>query len=285
MSDVLVVPAEHGDLTDYAKRRKYERGDAELWFHLAETSPNGAWVAKDGPTAIGVAIAHALEDEWFLCDLYVEPGFRGQGIGRRLLDEVAKDAGDITRSGLLDARETGALRFFVRRGVSIHTPVLECAGSIPREEELARMAAGEYRFTTTMLDPARHRLALIALDREVRGSGRPLDHEYLAARAHGVAFFLQDEFVGYAYVWPNGRVGPLASSSPAYLVQFFGFSLAALARVHGAAWCTMLLPGPNIRILRVALAVGLAIESVRLFASDGALPDLNRYVGFHPVLF
>jgi hypothetical protein len=33
------------------------------------------------------------------------------------------------------------------------------------------------------------------------------------------------------------------------------------------------------------MRAGLAIEAVRLFASDGAMLDLSRYVGFHQLLF
>jgi len=281
----LVVPASSDDVLYFARRRSKDDFERKLWLHIAEVTPNGVWVAKDEQTPIGVAISHSMEEEWFLSEMYVEPGFRESGIGHDLLMEVAKDSGPVTRSGLLDPAETGGLAFFVRRGVSIQTPVLNISGTVPREEELARMAAGDYRFTTAMLDPVEHRIAMNALDREIRGCSRPLDHEYFAALAHGVAFYLNNEFVGYAYVWPNGRIGPMCAFSPAYLVQFFAFALAALTKVHGATWCTMLVPGTNIRVVRAAMRAGLTIDGVHLFASDGALLDLSRYVGFHRLLF
>jgi len=147
------------------------------------------------------------------------------------------------------------------------------------------MAAGEYRFSTAPLDAVRLRDPLAALDRDVRGSARALDHAYFAENGHGVAFFLHDEFVGYAYVWRNGRIGPIAAASASYAVQFFGFALAALQAVYGATWCATLVPGTNVRTLRAALKAGLHAERTDALASDGASSELDRYVGFHPLLF
>jgi GNAT superfamily N-acetyltransferase len=282
---VLIVPATADDVAYYARRRRQDDHGRQLYFDLAHVAPNGAWIAKDEGTPIGIAIAHALEDEWFLSELFVEPSFRRQGIGRNLLTEVARDAGDVSRSGLLDAPECGSLAFFLQRGVSLQTPVLAVSGAIAHEDDLARLAAGEYRFSSDRIDPMRDGQALDALDREVRGSARPLDHLYFNEHGHGIAFALEDEFVGYAYVWPSGRIGPIVSASPAYLPQFFAFALVTLNRAFDATWCTALVPGTNVRVMRAALRIGLTIDAVRLFACDSTLPDLSRYVGFHEMLF
>jgi len=60
---------------------------------LAHVAPNGVFVAKDEGTPIGIAIPHALEDEWFLSEIYVEPSFQKRGVGWQLLTEAAKEAG------------------------------------------------------------------------------------------------------------------------------------------------------------------------------------------------
>ena len=98
-------------------------------------------------------------------------------------------------------------------------------------------------------------------------------------------FRRDEELAGYAYVWESGRIGPIACASAAYAVQFLAFALAALAERYGATWCTMLIPGENVRIARAAAIAGLRIERVLLFAADPAPRDLSRYVGFHEMLF
>ncbi|MDP9024773.1 MAG: hypothetical protein M3N13_05320, partial [Candidatus Eremiobacteraeota bacterium] len=149
----------------------------------------------------------------------------------------------------------------------------------------ARMAAGDYRFSASPIDLRKHAGALDALDREVRGTARADDHAGFAALALGTVFALNDECVGYAYVWPDGRIGPLIATSSAYAMQFFAYAMVSLARTFQASWCTALVPGTNARTLQAATRAGLAIDRVLLFASDQPLLDLSRYVGFHQLAF
>jgi GNAT superfamily N-acetyltransferase len=281
----LIAQATAEDVDRFARRRWRDEHARKLYVDLAHVAPNGAFVARDEGTPIGIAIPHALQDEWFLSEIFVEPSFQKHGIGWQLLQEAAKEAGDVTRSGLLEPDQLGGIAFFMRRGVSLQTPVVEICGTIPHENELARMAAGEYRFVTEPLEPVHHRAALAELDREVRGSARPLDHLYFAENGRGFIFLRDNELAGYAYAWPSGRIGPMVAASQTYLVQLLAFMLAALRQTFDASWCTMLVPGNNIRITRAAMRAGLNIEAVRLFASDGGTYDLSRYVGFHQLLF
>jgi GNAT superfamily N-acetyltransferase len=281
----LIVPATAEDVEHFARRRWRDEHGRKLYADLAHVAPSGVFIAKDEGTPIGIAIPHALEDEWFLSEIFVEPSFQKHGIGWQLLSEAAKEAGDVTRSGLLEPNELGGIAFFLRRGVALQTPVAEICGTIPHENELARMAAGEYRFRTEPLDPVAHRTALGQLDREVRGSARPLDHLYFSEHGRGFIFARDEEITGYAYVWPSGRIGPMVVASPAYSVQFLAFALASVRQTFGASWCTMLVPGTNIRVTRAAMRAGLTIEAIRLFASDGGMLDLSRYVAFHQLLF
>lgn len=286
MSDVqTILRATTDDVAYFAKRRTGDEHARRLFVDFAAGAPNGAYVARDAGTPVGIAIAHAQTDEWFLSELFIEPSFRGHGLGVRLLEEVARDAGDVTRSGLVGAAELAGLAWYVKRSVPLQTPIVRVAGAIPREEELVRIAAGEHRFTTAALDPEALGSALASLDRETRGTARPRDHAYFSANAHGTAFFLQNEFVGYCYVWPSGRIGPLAATSATYLVQLLGYALATLRAVAGATWCTALVPGTNLRILRAVMKAGLAIGDVCVFASDAPMLDLSRYLGFHDLLF
>ena len=286
MSDqALIVPASADDIAHFARRRWRDEHARKLYADLANVAPNGVFVAKDEGALIGIAMPHALEDEWFLSDIFVEPSFQKRGIGWQLLSEAAREAGDATRSGLLDAGELGGAAFFLRRGVSLQAPIVDVAGAIPHENELARMAAGEYRFGTEPLDPVAHRPAIAQLDREIRGSARPLDHLYFCENGRGFIFRRDEELAGYAYVWPSGRIGPIAAASQTYLVQFFAFALATLRQTFDASWCTAMVPGTNIRIMRAAMRAGLSLEAIRIFASEGAMLDLSRYVGFHPLLF
>jgi GNAT superfamily N-acetyltransferase len=272
--------------TDEVRLVQLRRGVDELALRLAMefAEQGGVFAALDEGEAIGLAISRVAPQERFVGDLFVEASFRGQSIGSRLLDEAYADAGDAVRTFGFDARDRASLAMALRRGLAARETLLRMAGAIPREEALAAMAAGHYRFDVDAIDPLVHAFALDALDRETRGAFHPQDHARFTREATGRAFFLDGDFVAYAYCWPDGRIGPLASTSAAYLVQLFAFALVTLQRTYGASWCTALVPASNVRVARAALRVGLLIEEQTLLASDGPPCDLSRYVAYHGLL-
>ena len=280
-----IGPATSDEVAYFAARRTQNEYDQRLYVDLAHVAPNGAFVARDEGTAIGIAIPHALEDEWFLSELFLEPSFRGRGIGLELLKAATAEAGAVTRSGILDPAELEGLAFYARIGVPMQAPLLEISGEIPRATELERMAAGEHRFGAIPVDPMAHASALNQLDREVRGSARPHDHLYFADKAKGFVFTREAELAGYAYVWPSGRIGPMAAVSHNYSVQMLAYALAALRASYNAEWCTLLVPGINTKILRAAMKARLRIIATKMFASDTNTSDLTRYIGGSSLMF
>jgi GNAT superfamily N-acetyltransferase len=283
VGDVSIEPASVDSVRNVERRRGLDEAGFRLALEFAERGT--AWVALDQGDAIGLALASESDDERYVADLFVEPSYRGQGVGAALLDAALAESGDATRSMLLPEDDRARLALALRRGLVPWGTVVKTAGPIPREDELLNMAAGDYRFDVDVLDPLRYALALAALDREVRGTARGGEHERFCREAVGLAFFSDGEFVGYAYVWPDGRLGPIATASAAYLVQVFAYSLVALQRRFAASWCTALIPGNNTRLARASLRAGLRIEDAFTIASDGPTPELARYAGYHPRLF
>lgn len=265
------------------RRRNLDAQVGTLYAFLADRA-GGAWIALDEGTPIGIALTSMSADECSVHDLFVEPTFRGQGIGRALLETATQGEEDASRSTVLATSDPATMAFVVARGGTPQDVLLHYAGAIPREDDLLRLVVSDYRFGTRDLDPQADAYALDAIDREVRGCARPLDHEYFASHAPGTSFFLNDEFVGYAYVWANGRIGPIAAASPAYTGAFFGFALAASAAQYGASWCTALLPAANVRANAAALRAGLRVIGSAIFTGDVATHDFTRYIAFHELL-
>ena len=283
MNEVAVVAASEDDVRAIARRRGFNEAGFRLTLELAERGT--VWVARDDGEVVGIAIAHASEQERYVGDLFVEPSYRGQGIGRRLLEAAFTDADDVTRAVLFDPADSAAYALAVGFGLSPGGTLARMAGAIPREEELARMAAGDYRFKVADLDPAAHEVAVNALDQEARGTTRMADHLYFSRNATGQLYLLASEPVAYSYVWPDGRIGPLVCASQSYLVQILAYALVTLARRHRASWCTALIPGANLRISRAALRAGLRFEKHYVLATDASLGDLSTYIGCDEPLF
>ncbi len=283
MSDLTIGVAGGDEVRSIQRRRNCD--DAAIRLSLTSAERGTVWVARDGSEGVGIAVAHDSEGERYVGDLFVEASYRRTGVGGALLAEAFSDAGDRSRAMHVDPADAASLVLGLRHRMLLREPILRLAGAIPREEELAKMAAGDYRFEVDAIDPVSHGFGLRGLDVQTRGTTRDVDHDEFARSATGHAFFLRGEFIGYGYVWPDGRIGPLACASHAYLVQIFAYALLSLARTYGASWCTALIPGSNVRIARAALRAGLTIEGVSLLAADAFQGDLSTYVGYHALLF
>lgn len=279
MSGLAISEATGDEVRGYADRRFADAFSREIYPGSA------AWVAKDDGTPVGIAIVRDSEDERVIADLYVEPSFRGQRLGAELLDAALGSAEDRTRTALMRSGDGAAVALLARHGIAALEPVYRLAGAIPKDDDLLAIAAGEHRFSTQPVDAATHASALAQLDREVRGSERGADHARFANVARGLLFSFGEELAGYAYLWPSGRIGPLAAASPSYAPQFLAFAMASLRREFGASWCSTLLPGSAMRTMRAALRAGLRVEDHFAFASDGRLRDLARYAGLDALLF
>ncbi len=282
MSEIAVAPAAGDEVRAIQRRRGCD--DAAIRLSLEFTERGTVFAARDGGAVVGIAVAHATGEERYVGDLFVEPSYRNQGVGRSLLQSALAGADDVARAVVVNAQDPASLALALRFGLAPREEVSRFAGAVPREEELAAMAAGHYRFEVAAIDPIAHALGLRELDRQTRGAAR-FDHFELARSGAGTAFFLNGEFVAYAYVWPDGRIGPLASASQAYLVQIFAFALLALTRQHGASWCVALVPGSNLRVARAALRAGLRIQDSVLLAGDAFGPDTQACIGYHTLLF
>ena len=265
-------------------QRRRDIDETGLWLSLHLSELGSVWVARDEAEVIGIVVAHDSEEERYVGDLFVEPSYRDQGIGARLLRAALGNADEVARTMAINPHDAASLALALRFGMSTRDSVVRFAGAIPREEELAKMAAGEYRFAVDTIDPVMHVFALNELDRQTRGTVRQPDHAYFAQNGSGQIFFLSGECVGYAYVWPDGRIGPLACASEAYLVQIFAYALVTLQRTYSASWCTTLVPGSNRRVGRASLRAGLQIQEPFLLARAFSTGALSTYLGYHALL-
>lgn len=284
MAEIAIVPADDDRLEEIA-RRHFGDESVGLLLAIARSDRDGAWLALDESTPIGMCVAHDLEDERYVSPMVVEAGFRGQGIARELLARALGDGSSVSPSALVDVSQPAAMAFALKSGLALRMPVTSVAGAIPADDILLELAGGLQKFEVRPLDPFAQARALDALDRRARGSARIRDHQELFSRGAGNAFFIDNEMVGYAYVHRDGRIGPLAAVAATYVAPVFAYSLATIRRTFGATWCTALIPGVNMRAIRVALRAGLTVERSYIFTGDVAIGELECYVGGDPVLF
>lgn len=275
MADVTVVPATGSDIRSFPRAREFDETTLRLALESAEEGC--AWAARDESETIGWALARSCEMRRTVGEVFVEPSFRGQGVGDRLL-EAALAGADASRWLLFDPADRAAFALAARRRLVPFATFVRFAGSIPGEDVLLQLAASSYRFDVDAIDATAHGYALDELDRSTVGIVRRDEHRRYAGETIGIGFFSAGEFVAYAYVWQDGRIGPAAAASAAYASQTFAYAMLTLRRSFGATWCTALIASSASRLTRAALHAGLRIDATLALAGSETDADLSRYI-------
>lgn len=106
-----------------------ERRRVERTRHLLRTDPEGAWVAEEGGTIVGICQASVRDGYWMLSQLGASPGLQGHGIGRELLRR-ALAYGDPASPGTIQcSRDPRAMALYISFGFTLH-PALAAWGTM-----------------------------------------------------------------------------------------------------------------------------------------------------------
>jgi GNAT superfamily N-acetyltransferase len=209
--------------------------------HLLEHDADLSHVAVDEGRVVAFVAALARDDAWFLSSLFVLPSHQGRGLGRALL-ERAWGEGYARRHTLADSIQPVSNGLYSRFGLIPTTPALRLTGRPERIEE------------TTLEDTAPDPVALALLDAAAYGFDRGIDHRHWAAVARATLWLRAGEPAAYSYLWPDGRIGPVAAvDGPSAADAVRG----ELARVNGAT--TLIVPGTCAEVVEVAVQARLRI--------------------------
>lgn len=266
---------------------------ARLFEHLIDTDPAGAWVAEAGGSVVGFALAHRRGDRWFLSFLFILEEWQRGGMGRALLEKALPRDRDRASLGVCaEAIQPISTGLYARYGMVPRMPMYLLAGEL-RPDALVRRPD---RFDATPLSAfdegprevgggspygPRALARAAAIDRELMGTERSEDHRFWRATGRiGLLFHRpgdrDGEALGYGYVQPSGRLGPILVREPSLLTP----ALAELtdAVVPPGAW-QAIVPGAAAAALVPLLEGGLRIEGgPAVYASDWAGPPFDRYL-------
>jgi GNAT superfamily N-acetyltransferase len=266
----------------------------KLFEHLVANDPGDAWVAlpEGSEDIVGFAMANRRGDRWFLSFLFILEAWQAGGLGRALLARVLPRGGDWRLGVCAEAIQPVSTALYARHGMVPRQPIYLLAGEL-RQGALSFQRERLDATPFVLLDDegphepgggaplGEHVLArLAALDRAVAGVERPADHRF--ARATGRVGLLfhrpgdRDATLGYGYVQPSGRIGPVLVREPWMLTP----ALAELtdAVVPMAGW-QAIVPGVAAHALRPLLDGGLRIEGgPAVYGADWDGPPFDRYL-------
>jgi GNAT superfamily N-acetyltransferase len=223
-----------------------------------------------------LSICHAIVRGrlWFLSGFWTRPDRQKSGIGSRLLREVWDEgrASGASTFFTWSSIDLTAMASYLRRGMFPGYQILTFAG-VP-----ARVAPDARDVAPLTLEIA------AALDHDVIGTGREIDHGFWASEPGrvGRAVMRAGRAVGYYYV-RSGAIGPAAWTSSADADAVLRAALSdALAQ---SATVRLRALGANHDAIRFALASGLRLAAYSHLLTTASFGHLERYAPSGPTLF
>lgn len=271
--------------SDAARRRDFDaavRALTDLSHHH-----NGAVIVADvhGDLA-GVGAVRVQDRHAHIAFLFVLPGFQEQGLGRRLLDRLAKiavDAGAETIS-LIASRDPRVWQRYLRLGLRPGPPVLSMRMSKPRfPTEVA-----DTGLTVEPLDPdsPAHLDIIDRLDLDIRGSRRRHDVEsWLRSGDTGALLTDQDtgSTTGYVIIDQEPdhvRIGPVVSRTVDRFGDVVAHALHLAGTREGATrypW-RVDLPAANHVAIAPLLEAGFIVTALQPWFATGEIGQWDRYI-------
>jgi GNAT superfamily N-acetyltransferase len=214
---------------------------AEVHRHLLQHDGERSFVAEAGRRVIGFTAALVRGDVWYLSALFVDPGFQGRGVGRKLLD-LAWGESLRRRTTVTEAIQPVSNGLYASRGLLPITPMLELRGRPTIE-------AGDGGLEATRPTPE----ALRLIDLASYGFDRAVDHDFWGRTSPRATVWVGNgDPRAYSYFGLFG-IGPVAGVDP----QSAAWALRAELAASAGEEVRVGVPGSAPALLEVALEARL----------------------------
>lgn len=235
--------------------------------HLIRNDAGRCFVAVAEGEVVGFGNAWVRGGTWFLASLFIDPGWQGMGVGRRLVELACAGVPSLGMT-ITDSIQPVSNALYSNWGLLPATPILSFSGE-PSVEPVPGLEAG----------PATPE-ALHALDLAAYGFDRAIDHEFWASRGEARIWHRAGDPVAYTYRRPNGQVGPLGGRDP----ESAALALRAVLAAGGPA--SLAVPGSARSLVRTALAAGLRLHAPAglLLTTDGVAPPASLAISSYGLL-
>jgi GNAT superfamily N-acetyltransferase len=243
----------------------YEHVRATGIFHVAELEGRIAAIAG----------AIVRDNFWYLSAFWARPDLQRQGIGMPLLKGVwnaGQEAG-ATIFFTWSSVDSAAMAAYMKLGMVPGYPVLLFEGT-PR-----KLPAVASTYEVTVLEKSQ----AMALDQEIRGTGRRVDHDFFDSWGlQGRQVIRAGEVLGYYYLGKGG-IGPVAWKKPQHGEPVL--SLACREAAAATAQIRLSIPGINHAALRFAFDSGLRLTSFAHFLTSAPFGQMGQYLPSGPGLY
>jgi GNAT superfamily N-acetyltransferase len=253
-------------------------------FVLRE-EPDGFFVAEESGRIIGAAFSWIRENLWFLSHLFILPQYQGKGVGKNLLArtlEYSKTNNISTHCVITMAFNTSSVSLYLQnRMYPLQSIFLFTAAGKTKS-----LSSHDDAISCEYADSASwNRQVFNSIDREVLGFSRPGHHRYFVEDQKIPCLLFRDKSgdpAAYAYVWPDGRIGPVAALREAPFEQILRMAVGHAEKY--ATHLTMMIPGANTEAMEAALAMGFRIRLPYVLLSSRPFGSWSSYLFHSPGL-
>jgi len=273
-------------LEDFSRRTNVQAdqtaGDPEAWErrrplyeHLARTADQ-FWIAEEAGQPIGYARSILRDATRELTEFFVLPASQSAGVGRELLARAFPAAGANHRS-IIATFDSRALGRYLRAGVYPHFPIYffrRTPEVAPEPTDLTIEAFSQAEQVMSELQ---------AIDREILGYARDVDHAWLSQTRQGYLYRRDGHVVGYGYVGSNNSPFALldAADYPAVLAHAEAQAAARADEETGFE-----VPLINRHAVDYLLRRGYRMDSFFAFhMCDESIGKLENYIVTSPPFF
>jgi GNAT superfamily N-acetyltransferase len=243
--------------------------------HLARTADQ-FWIAEDAGEPIGYARSILRDGVRELTEFFVLPARQSAGVGRELLARAFPAAGARHRS-IIATFDTRALGRYLRAGLYPLFPIYYFQRAPDVVPEPSDLVIEPFSSAEPLMPELR------AIDREVLGYTRDVDHAWLAQSRAGHLYRRNGRVVGYGYTGRNNSPFALldAADFPAVLAH-----AAAQAAARGEAEMGFEVPLINRHAVDFLLRRGYRMEPFfEFYMGDAPLGRLENYIVTSPPMF
>jgi GNAT superfamily N-acetyltransferase len=245
----------------------WKRDRRSLFEHLAATSA-ASWLVEDDKRLLGYARSIIRDRVGQLTEFFVLPDAQASGLGRGLL-ERSFDSLEVEHRAVIATTNAAAMARYLKSGVFPICPVLDFDRKpepISIETDIGIEPISAQDDTLSVLN---------AIDREILGYERELDHRWLLRDRQGYLYLRKRKPIGYGYV---GRwCGPFALREPEDFPAVLAHAESAMVgRGHDLV---LMVPLVNRFAVEYVLWRGFQMNTdfVMLFLTDSLSPNLENY--------
>ena len=269
------------DLQSPTYRHLLQHDGERFWVAEAEveelTGGGGGTLGVGGRRIVGWGAGLVRGDWWFLSHLFILPEAQGIGVGGRLFELAATGAPPgAVRATVTDSFQPISNTLYAHRGL-LPREVLIGFGGRPREGLRPPLLGTLTPEPLTVASIPQ----LLPIDAEASGLDRSVDHEFhlTGGGRYGWLFRRRGRAVAYAYVRPDGWVGPVAARRERDMETITAWGIADLAQGSPAEKIRAGVTGRSEGAQRAFWEAGLVFTGAPgLLLSSRPFGCLDRYV-------